>query len=85
MDIWPPGIEWGVVSPDGRSVHIRRDADLWRAESNGGTAASRSLDVALIGVIRADHDVEGHKQVTDYAVWIRRIAGSIEGSSPPET
>lgn len=83
MDTWPLELEWGVRSPDGRGVHIRRDGELWTAQSSGFTATSRSLDVALIGVIRRDDDVDAHKQVTDYAVWIRQTAASIEGSSPP--
>jgi hypothetical protein len=44
--------------------------------------SSRSLDVALIGAIRADDDVVAHKQITDHAFWIRGIAASIEGSLP---
>jgi hypothetical protein len=44
----------------------------------GDSAKSRSLDVALIEVIRMEDDVEVHRQITDYATWIRQQAASIE-------
>jgi hypothetical protein len=83
MNEWDPRIEWGVRSPAGRGVRIHHDGNFWIAESAGAVVSSRSLDVALIGAIRADDDVVAHKQITDHALWIRGIAASIEGSLPP--
>lgn len=84
MDLWHPMIVWHTLTPDGHELVVRREGACWSVRSGVQTATSRSLDVALIEVIRADDDVAGHRRITDYAAWIRRQAASIEGPAPPQ-
>jgi hypothetical protein len=84
VDEWPSHLAWGMLTPDGHGLRVHREGSHWVVESGQDTSKSRSLDVALIDVIRQEHDVEGHGQSTEYASWIRQIAASIEGPAPPE-
>jgi hypothetical protein len=84
LDRWHPSIEWRTLTPDGRELVVRHEGNLWIVRSGRDSARSRSLDVALIEVVRSQDDVEFHRQITNYATWIRQQVADIEGSSPPE-
>jgi hypothetical protein len=83
VNSWHPLIEWRTSTPGSRELVIRHEGDLWLVRSGDVSAESRSLDVALIEVVRTEDEVEAHKR-TDYATWVREQAADIEGSFPPE-
>jgi hypothetical protein len=71
--------EWSTYTPDGRRLHVKREADAWVAQcGRGRPARNELLDVALIEAIRQDPEVIGHTGDPDYAAWTREQADRIE-------
>jgi hypothetical protein len=54
-------IEWAMRTPDGRTLHVRREKGTWVAWcGKGDEVQNELLDIALIEAIHGDAAVLGH-------------------------
>jgi hypothetical protein len=71
--------DWATLTPDGRTLCVRREQDTWIATcGDGDEARNELLDVALIEAIRGDATVIGHSPQPEYGAWIRARADQIQ-------
>lgn len=71
--------QWSTLTPDGRTLYVRRENDTWIAKCDDGEEARHELlDVALIEAIREEAAVIGHSPQHAYGAWIRARADQIE-------
>jgi hypothetical protein len=71
--------EWATLTPDGRTLRVRRVRGAWVAWCDEGEKAEDELlDIALINAIRRDAAVVAHAPQPEYGSWIRAQADQIE-------
>jgi hypothetical protein len=72
-------IEWAMRTPDGRTLHVRREKGTWVAWcGKGDEVQNELLDIALIEAIRGDAAVLGHSRQPEYGAGVRAHADQIE-------
>ena len=70
--------EWHSSTPGGREVIVQRHGESWLVRCGDLRVLNRNLDVALMHVIRADHESAATSEEADYPAWARAAADEID-------